>query len=421
MSTAAPAAAPRPARGAGDEPRGDPRVIFVVPSYARFGADFGALARGLARAGIPAAVYAPPHASQAGSGWDGPEADETFRAVFPPGTSLRTVPFQRLRPRPADLLRASAQFHRLADRHPDALFVLWTLLPIVFCGVPPRLRGRRCVFMVTGLGSAFGGETVKMRMAARVLLRLYRFLFSGPRSRVILHNHEDRDFLAARLRLDPARFTVTPGCGIDPEEFPYLPPAPPAKTKIIYAPLRLLKSKGVWDAVEASRILRERGVDHEMWFSCAVDPGNPSSLTAEEVRRIERENPAVRFLGWHPSTLPLYRAAQAVCVPTRYREGLPTVILEAASCGRPVVATDNVGCREFVEDGRTGLMVPPGSPRALADGLARVLEDEALARRLSAEAHRRFLAGFTKDEMVRRTFAVFRELGLDFPPAPRGA
>jgi glycosyltransferase involved in cell wall biosynthesis len=152
-----------------------------------------------------------------------------------------------------------------------------------------------------------------------------------------------------------------------------------------------------------------------MWFSCGVDPGNPSSLGEAEVRAIEAANPSVRFLGWHPSTVPLYQAAHVVCVPTRYREGLPTVLLEAAACGRPIVATDNVGCRDFVQDGRTGVMVPPGSPAALADALARVLADEPGARRLADEAHRHFLAGFTKDEMVRRTFGVLRELGLALP------
>jgi len=392
-------------------------VVFVIPSLARMGADFSPIVNALADAGVAAAVYAPPPSARMEEGWDGAHAVDTFRSRFPAGTALHTQPFDRLRLRPGGVLRTAAQAFRMADRYPDAVFILIGIHPIVFCGPALRLRGRRCIFLVCGLGSMFGGGSAAKRAAARVLLLLYRALFSGPRSRVITHNHEDRAFLASRLRLDPAHISVTGGCGIDPGVFPYLPPTEPAATKIVYAPMRLLKEKGVWDAVGASRILRERGVDHELWFSATIDPGNPSSLTDRDVARIGRENPQVRFVGWHPSTLPLYRAAHVVCIPTRYREGLPTVVLESAACGRPMVATDNVGCRDFVEDGRTGLMVPTAAPEALADALERVLASPALAERLREAAHRRFLAGFTKAEMVRRTLRVVGELEAGRPGA----
>jgi glycosyltransferase involved in cell wall biosynthesis len=402
-------------------PAGEPRVVFVIPNLARMGADFSPIVRALAAEGVASAVYAPPPSGRPEDGWDGAHAVDTFLSRFPQGTQLHTQPFDRLRLRAGGVLRTAAQAFRMADRYPDAVFILIGQLPVAFCGPPLRLRGRRCIFLLCGLGSAFGGSTPRMRAAGRVLLRLYRFLCAGEGTRIITHNHEDRAFLADRLRLDPARITVTGGCGIDPEVFPYLPPTEPAEKKVVYAPMRLLKEKGVWDAVGASRILRERGVDHELWFSATIDPGNPSSLTEADVERIRRENPQIRFVGWHPSTLPLYRAAHVVCIPTAYREGLPTVVLESAACGRPMVASDNVGCRDFVEDGRTGLVVPTGAPEALADALARILADGALAERLRAEAHRRFLDGFTKDEMVRRTLRVLGELGMDLPGARAAA
>jgi glycosyltransferase involved in cell wall biosynthesis len=413
--SAAPRTAAAPAATAAAP--GEPEVVFVIPSLARMGADFSPIVHALAAEGVASAVYAPPPSARMEDGWDGAHAVDTFRSRFPAGTALHTQPFDRLRLRPGGVLRTAAQAFRMADRYPDAVFILIGIHPIVFCGPALRLRGRRCIFLVCGLGSMFGGSSVGTRARARVLLRLYRALLSGPDSRVITHNHEDKAFLARRLRLDPAHITVTGGCGIEPGVFPYLPPTEPAETKIVYAPMRLLKEKGVWDAVEASRILRERGVNHELWFSATIDPGNPSSLTDEDVARIGRENPQVRFVGWHPSTLPLYRAAHVVCIPTRYLEGLPTVVLEAAACGRPMVATDNVGCRDFVEDGRNGLMVPGGAPGALADALGRILADPVLAERLREEAHRHFLAGFTKDEMVRRTLRVLGELGVNLSGA----
>jgi glycosyltransferase involved in cell wall biosynthesis len=89
--------------------------------------------------------------------------------------------------------------------------------------------------------------------------------------------------------------------------------------------------------------------------------------------------------------------------------------LEAAACGRPIVATDNVGCREFVEFGRTGLMAARGSSTELASALARVLTDEPLADRLRRNAYDRYRAGFTKAAMLATTIDVMRDLGLRVP------
>jgi glycosyltransferase involved in cell wall biosynthesis len=153
-----------------------------------------------------------------------------------------------------------------------------------------------------------------------------------------------------------------------------------------------------------------------MWFSSSVDPGNPSSLTQEEIEQVQQNSLSTRFVGYQPSLLPLYQSSNVVCLPTRYREGLPTALLEAAACGRPIVATDNVGCREFVENGRTGLMVACGSSTELAGALARLLTDDVLAERLRRNAYDRYRAGFTKSAMLATTIEVMRDLGLQVPP-----
>ena len=125
----------------------------------------------------------------------------------------------------------------------------------------------------------------------------------------------------------------------------------------------------------------------------------------------------MKFIGYQPSLVPCYEACDIVCVPTKYREGLPTALLEAAASGRPIVTCDNIGGREFITDGETGLIVPRGAPMALADAIVRLIRDGALADRLRRSAFRHFQSGFTKDVMVARTLAVFRDLGLAVPSA----
>jgi glycosyltransferase involved in cell wall biosynthesis len=304
----------------------------------------------------------------------------------------------------------------IARRTPETVFVLWTIIPIVLCGLPLRLLQRPCVFLLTGLGSIFGTDTRYRRLGA-IIRRLYAYLFSGRNSRVIVHNEEDRAFLCG-LGIDSNHIAVTPGCGVDPDEYPYSAELPQGPKKVILVPERLLREKGVLDAARASDILRANGIEHEMWFSSWVDPGNPSSLTEAEIEEVRRTSVSTRFVGYQASLIPLYQSSNVVCLPTRYREGLPTALLEAAACGRPIVATDNVGCREFIEDGRTGLMVDCGSADGLAGALARLLTDQPLAERLRRNAYARYRAGFTKATMLATTIDVMRDLGLQVPPCP---
>jgi glycosyltransferase involved in cell wall biosynthesis len=283
---------------------------------------------------------------------------------------------------------------------------MWTSLPFVFCGLPLRAMHRNCVFMVTGLGSVFGTGDRLPWIVRPVADRIFPYLFGGEESRVIVHNAEDKEYLSSRFGVPRECIQVTPGCGVDPEQYPWIEEFPQGPRPVIYAPVRLIHEKGVQEAVEASALLLARGIDHELWFTSAIDEGNPVSLSQADLDRLKGLSGAVRFLGYQPSVMDVYRKCDIVCMPTQYREGLPTALLEAASCGRPIVATNNVGCREFVSNERTGLMVPRGDSEALAGALARLIADRALAEGLRRRARQRFLEGFTKRVMVARTLEL---------------
>ena len=389
------------------------RVVFFVHLVPRFVTDFGAVARYLVANQVATTIYAPVTDSGSRAGWADPEMAARYLAGLPAGAQLKPLPISRERLGLKAVALTVLTALSIARRAPETVFVLWTVIPIVLCGLPLRLLQRPCVFLLTGLGSVFGTDTRYRRLGA-IIRRLYAYLFSGRHSRVIVHNQEDKAFLCG-LGIDPDHIAVTPGCGVDPAEYPYSVELARGPKKVILVPVRLLREKGVLDAAGASDILRANGIEHEMWFSSSVDPGNPSSLTEEEIEQVQRTSVSTRFVGYQPSLVPLCQSSNVVCLPTRYREGLPTALLEAAACGRPIVATDNVGCREFVEDGRTGLMAARGSPTELASALARVLTDEPLADRLRRNAYDRYRAGFTKAAMLATTIDVMRDLGLRVP------
>jgi len=132
-----------------------------------------------------------------------------------------------------------------------------------------------------------------------------------------------------------------------------------------------LGDKGVGDFVEASRRLRQEGHQARFALVGAPDPGNPSSISTLQIRRWAQSG-VVEWWG-HSDDMPhVLGQCHIVVLPSR-GEGVPTVLLEAAASGRPVVASDIAGCREVLRPGETGLLVPPGNPLALAQAIASLL------------------------------------------------
>jgi glycosyltransferase involved in cell wall biosynthesis len=162
------------------------------------------------------------------------------------------------------------------------------------------------------------------------------------------------------------------------------------------------------DAARASRILSERGVPHRMAFTSHPVVGRDDALSSEEIREA-KSAPDVEFIGYQKNMQACFREAEIVCLPSWYREGLQTAILEAAALGKPLVACDNVGVRDFLRPGKDGIVVEPRAPVALADGLATMLANPERAEAMRRNAHSRYLSGFTKQHMLRVSLSVIAD------------
>jgi glycosyltransferase involved in cell wall biosynthesis len=267
-------------------------------------------------------------------------------------------------------------------------------------GIPAR------VYALTGLGLV-GARTDRIGRAARLALKaLIRGPLASSRTRFLFENPDD----ARALGLDPIDRTVTVigGAGIDPAAFPPhpLPAMPPLRVAVV---ARMLWSKGIDVAVEAVRLARAQGAPVELDLYGAPDPSNRRAIDADTLRGWSRDG-----IAWHGATadVPAVWAAHHVaCLPSRGGEGLPRTLLEAASCGRALVATDVPGCRSLVRDGVEGLLVPPDDAPALARALVRLSGEPALVAALGAAARARIeTGGFTEAAVSDGVRAVWREL-----------
>jgi glycosyltransferase involved in cell wall biosynthesis len=160
--------------------------------------------------------------------------------------------------------------------------------------------------------------------------------------------------------------------------------------------------------ISAHRLLRQRGSNVELLIAGTPDPANPASVSEQEATGWSRE-PGITWLGHIEDISALWGRASVAVLPSR-REGLPKSLLEAAACGRPMIATDVPGCREIVLPGETGLLVPYGDPPALADAIENLAASPELRARYGAAARRLAVARFSAEAIGRQTVDLYRDL-----------
>jgi len=299
--------------------------------------------------------------------------------------------------------RALAEIIRLYRReNPDILYHV-ALKPVLFGGIAARLAFRRndrpaVLSAVMGLGTSAAAPW--RRRALGWALRLV-----AGRGTVIVQNPEDRAALS-RFGFDPARIALVRGSGVDTEHFA---PQPEPSGCTVALVGRMLRGKGVPEAVAAICSLRAEGLAIDLALAGASDPDSRDSLSEEELAALARE-PGVEWLGHVADVREVWRRAAIAVLPSSYGEGVPKSLLEAASCARPIIASDMPGCREVVVPGETGLLVPAHDVMALAAAIARLAGDPALRARMGAAGRARMVAEFAEAAVAEQTVALLRSV-----------
>jgi glycosyltransferase involved in cell wall biosynthesis len=258
---------------------------------------------------------------------------------------------------------------------------------------------------VTGLGTLFIGEAgVSGLTRWAVRFALSRLLRRG-RSRTIVQNPDDRAFVVA-LGVAPETVVLIPGSGVDTELLAPLPEPPPPVTAAYVG--RMLADKGVLTLVEAFSLLGQRGVALQLLLAGDCDQENPGSLAPEQLREFAGLY-GIHWLGHVADINEVWARAHFAVLASR-REGLPKSLLEAAACGRAMVATDAPGCREIAIQGETALTVPVGDVGALADAMAKLADDREMRQRFGANARALVESKFSSEAIGRETVALYDQL-----------
>jgi glycosyltransferase involved in cell wall biosynthesis len=233
--------------------------------------------------------------------------------------------------------------------------------------------------LITGSGAAFTSAAGRRRrLTSGVVRSLYRIGLRFAQI-VFFQNPDDADQFRRRHMLRRGhRVVVVNGSGIDLERYRPVPQPDPPVTFLMMS--RLLREKGVDDYAAAARIVHQARPDARIQLLGGLDP-NPSGITQAELEAIKTQG-GVDYLGVTSDVRPFIAAAHVCVLPSFYGEGVPHSLLEGMAMGRAILTTDVAGCRETVEPGRNGLLVPAQDPRRLADAMIRMFDEPGMLERM---------------------------------------
>ncbi len=295
----------------------------------------------------------------------------------------------------ADLVLALKLWKLYRANKPN-LIIHYTIKPNIYGSMAARFSGIASIAVVSGLGFVFS----KRNWLYRLTLSLMKFGFSCAKE-VWFVNKDDRDLLIDAKVVPEHKTWCLPGEGINTAKF-----SPPSRSSenekfIFLMSARLLWEKGVGVFVEAARELKPVYPNVEFQLLGFLADDAAAGVTRAQMSEWQKEG-VVNYLGSTDNVIPFLSAADCILLPSFYREGVPRALLEAASLAKPIITTDNVGCRDVVEHGVTGFLVQPNSAADLSRKMEQMLAlSEAERLEMGKNARKKVLCEFDEHLVLR--------------------
>jgi len=374
-------------------PKGRPKILFVVTEDWYFWLHWIGLARAVRDAGFEVSLAT--RVQQHGA-----EIAQQGIKLFPIGLLRRSM-------NPIREFLAVLELTRLyRSEKPDIVYHV-ALKPILYGSVAARLAGIPFVVNVfAGLGYTYTSETVKTRLLRFFLRAGLRAVGTHAEVMTVFQNEEDRAQLIRDRIVKESQTRVIRGTGVDIEKFQ--PMSGMDRRPIVLLACRMLWDKGVGEFVEAARFVKQAEPDVRFVLAGRCDEENPASIEPKQLHQWQ-EDGVIEWWG-HRDDMPIVMGSAAMIVLPSYREGLPVSLVEAAACGKAIVATNVPGCRDIVLHGVNGILVPPKDAKALADAIMTLLNNETLRDEFGRCGRDIAVKEFSAEAVIGQTLALYREL-----------
>ncbi len=272
------------------------------------------------------------------------------------------------------------------SNRPDVVLT-YTAKPNIYAGIAAWLLGIPCISNVTGFGSVLN----KSGMVQKIIMTLFKFAFR--RSACVMFQNSSNMKLSLEQGMIKGDYKLIPGSGVNTERYPLL--AYPVggngtegDTVVFNYIGRILHDKGVDDYIEAARRIKKKYPNTQFNMLGFIEP--TESHYEKDLEDLARAD-VVHYKGSQKDVKPFIEISHATIHPSTYGEGMSNVLLESASCGRPLISTDNPGCMETFEDNKTGFLYHGGDVDALCEKIEKFLAMPNDERKKMGEAGREYI------------------------------
>jgi len=279
--------------------------------------------------------------------------------------------------------------------------------PVLYGSWAAKMAGIPLVVnAIAGLGFIFVAQGRKSSIIRELVQMAYKTAFFPKNTVGIFQNPDDLNLFISAGIIKKRRAVIIRGSGVNTSVYQDQPEKNGSPRVVLAS--RMLWDKGVGEFVDAAKWIHERGVDCRFILVGDPDPENPMSIPSDILKQWNDD----RIVEWwnHSEKIPAIFAESNIVVLPSYREGLPKVLLEAASCGRAIVATDVPGCREIVKHNVNGFLVPPYDSKALADAILKLINDDDYRARMGKRGRRIVEDEFSEEIVVKKTMDIYNRI-----------
>ncbi len=279
--------------------------------------------------------------------------------------------------------------------------------PVIYGSIAAMIA--RVPFIVNamaGLGYIFINDGLKASLVRRIFVLIYRCAFISKSTVALFQNPEDLNLFVSLGIVARKRTSLIRGSGVDISTYDITPE--PSGVITIMLASRMLWDKGIGELVEAAGLLHSRGILCRIVLVGKPDDDNPQSIS-EEMLRCWHCKGVVEWWGYQENMVEVLSKSHIVVLPS-YREGVPKILIEAAACGKSIVATDVPGCREIVHHDDNGLLVPAYDGKSLSEALEVLIQDSELRKKMGRRGREIVRREFSEEIVIKKTMQLYEGL-----------
>ena len=334
--------------------------------------------------------------------------DDKLRQLQDSGIHCHPMSLARTSLNPLNEVRSLVQLRRVVRRvRPDLVHTI-TIKVNLYGGLAATAFAIPLVSTVAGRGWVFSDSSLKARTITHIVNWLYRRIFRHGKTRIIFENPCDRDYFVQHNLLQSAQTRVILGAGVDLVQFPLIDNGQMQDATLLFAS-RMLKSKGLDTLVAACDLLEARGQKVRLRVAGILDERQADALPLAQIEQWANVG-KIEWLGTRDDMPALIGESMLVALPTRYGEGVPRILIEAAACGRALLATDVSGCREIVSHGNNGFLISPQAEiEEWADAIGDLLRDRDQVIAMGLNGRRLVEENFSDARVCEDTLELYRE------------